>query len=85
MYVFLVGVTIGFLPQIYVLVPTFFTKPAFEHAVPVLMVAAVAGVITEVARNRPRVDAITILRSIDTSIGISEEYQKSLILKGGNG
>jgi hypothetical protein len=37
------------------------------------MVAADAGVTTEVARNRPRVEAITILRSIDTSIGIAEE------------
>jgi hypothetical protein len=37
------------------------------------MVAADAGVRTEVARNRPRVEAITILRSIDTSIGIAEE------------
>jgi hypothetical protein len=37
------------------------------------MVAADAGVTTEVARNRLRVEAITILRSIDTSIGIAEE------------
>jgi hypothetical protein len=37
------------------------------------MVAADAGETTEVARNRPRVVAMTILRSIDTSIGISEE------------
>jgi hypothetical protein len=37
------------------------------------MVAADAGVTTDVARNRPRVEAITILRSIDTSIGIAEE------------
>jgi hypothetical protein len=37
------------------------------------MVAADAGLTTEVARNRPRVEAITILRSIDTSIGIAEE------------
>jgi hypothetical protein len=42
------------------------------HAEPVLMVAAEAGVTTEVARNRPRVDAITILLNIDTSIGITE-------------
>jgi hypothetical protein len=37
------------------------------------MLAADAGLTTEVARNRPRVEAITILRSIDTSIGIAEE------------
>jgi hypothetical protein len=37
------------------------------------MVAADAGVTTDVARNKPRVEAITILRSIDTSIGIAEE------------
>jgi hypothetical protein len=37
------------------------------------MVAADAGVTIEVTRNRPRVEAITILRSIDTSIGIAEE------------
>jgi hypothetical protein len=43
------------------------------HAVPVLVVAADAGETTEVARNKPRVEAITILRSIDTSIGIAEE------------
>jgi hypothetical protein len=43
------------------------------HEEPVLMVAAEAGVTTEVARNRPRVEAITILRSIDTSIGIAKE------------
>jgi hypothetical protein len=36
------------------------------------MVAADAGVTTDVARNRPRVEAITILRIIDTSIGITE-------------
>jgi hypothetical protein len=36
------------------------------------MVAAEAGVITDVARNRPRVDAVMILRNIDTSIGIRE-------------
>jgi hypothetical protein len=36
------------------------------------MVAAEAGVMTDAARNRPRVDAITILRNIDTSIGIRE-------------
>jgi hypothetical protein len=36
------------------------------------MVAPDAGVTTEVARNRPRVEAITILRSIDTSIGIAK-------------
>jgi hypothetical protein len=36
------------------------------------MVAADAGVTTEVARNMPRVEAITILRSIDTSIGIAK-------------
>jgi hypothetical protein len=36
------------------------------------MVAAAAGVTTEVARNRPRVEATMILRSINTSIGIRE-------------
>jgi hypothetical protein len=36
------------------------------------MVAADAGVTTEVARNRPSVEATMILRSINTSIGISE-------------
>jgi hypothetical protein len=36
------------------------------------MVAAEAGVTTEVARNRPRVEAITILRSINTSIGMAK-------------
>jgi hypothetical protein len=73
MYVFFVGVTNGFLPQTYVFEPTFTVLPAFVHAVPVLVVAADAGETTEVARNRPRVEAITILRSIDTSIGIAEE------------
>jgi hypothetical protein len=72
MYVFFVGVRIGFLPQTYVFEPTFTVWPTFLHAEPVLMVAAEDGVTTEVARNRPRVDAITILRNIDTSIGITE-------------
>jgi hypothetical protein len=36
------------------------------------MVAAAAGVTTEVARNRPRVEATMILRSINTSIGIAK-------------
>jgi hypothetical protein len=73
MYVFFVGVTNGFLPHTYVFEPTFCVFPALGHAEPVLMVAADAGVTTDVARNRPRVEAITILRSIDTSIGIAEE------------
>jgi hypothetical protein len=36
------------------------------------MVAADAGVTTEVARNRPRVEAMMILRSINTSIGMAK-------------
>jgi hypothetical protein len=36
------------------------------------MVAADAGVMTEVARKRPRVEATINLRSINTSIGIAE-------------
>jgi hypothetical protein len=72
MYVFLVGVTYGFLPQMYVFEPTFTLWPAFEHAEPVLMVAADAGVTTAVARNRPRVEAMMILRSINTSIGMGK-------------
>jgi hypothetical protein len=36
------------------------------------MVAADAGVTTEVARKRPRVEATINLRSINTSIGIAE-------------
>jgi D-aminopeptidase len=42
------------------------------HEVPVLVVAADAGATTEVTRNKPSVEAITILRSIDTSIGIAK-------------
>jgi hypothetical protein len=53
--------------------PTFFTEPSFAQEVPVLIVAADAGVTTEVAKNRPRTEAITILRSIDTSIGMAKE------------
>jgi hypothetical protein len=34
------------------------------------MVAAEAGVMTDAARNRPRVDAVMILRNIYTSVGI---------------
>ena len=62
----------GFLPQTYVFEPTFTVLPAFVHAVPVLVVAAEAGETTDVAKNKPRVEAITILRSIDTSIGIAK-------------
>jgi hypothetical protein len=36
------------------------------------MVAADAGETTDVARNRPRVEAMMILRSMNTSIGIAE-------------
>jgi hypothetical protein len=73
MKVFFVGDTNSFLPHTYVFLPTFLTEPSFVQAEPVLMVAAEAGVTTDVARNKPRVEAITILRSIDTSIGIAEE------------
>jgi hypothetical protein len=47
------------------------------------MVAADAGVTTEVARNRPRVEATMILRSINTSIGMGQRIARNPYFKRG--